>query len=63
MTSSGGGWAQLRQQTRSLESQTETLFNTYSQYASMAKVPPTASEEEQRTESQLKEILEKVRDL
>ncbi|KAI9655407.1 MAG: hypothetical protein M1821_005555 [Bathelium mastoideum] len=60
MASSGGGWAQLRQQARSLETQTETLFHTYSQYASMTNVPPKPSEEEQRTETQLNEILEKV---
>ncbi|KAF2842219.1 V-snare-domain-containing protein [Patellaria atrata CBS 101060] len=59
MSSTGGGWAQLRQQARSLETQTETLFHTYSQYASMTNIPPQPTEEEQRTESQLHEILEK----
>ena len=39
--------------------QTEALFHTYSQYASMTNVPIKASEEEQRTESQLQDILEK----
>jgi len=59
MSSTGGGWAQLRQQARSLETQTETLFHTYSQYASMTHIPQKPSEEEQRTEKQLQEVLEK----
>jgi len=58
-TSTGTGWAQLRQQARSLETQTETLFHTYSQYASTSNLPPKPSEDEQRTETQLQEILEK----
>ncbi|GKZ18146.1 hypothetical protein AbraIFM66951_000320 [Aspergillus brasiliensis] len=58
-TSTGTGWAQLRQQARSLETQTENLFHTYSQYASLTKLPPTTSEEEQRIESQLKDLLER----
>ncbi|OJZ88139.1 putative vesicle transport v-SNARE protein Gos1 [Aspergillus vadensis CBS 113365] len=58
-TSTGTGWAQLRQQARSLETQTENLFHTYSQYASLTKLPPTPSEEEQRIESQLKDLLER----
>ncbi|KAI9846096.1 MAG: hypothetical protein M1837_004352 [Sclerophora amabilis] len=57
--STGTGWAQLRQQARSLESQTETLFHTYSQYASMTNLPPKSGEEEQRLESQLHDILER----
>ncbi|KAL2353901.1 putative vesicle transport v-SNARE protein Gos1 [Cryomyces antarcticus] len=59
MASTGGGWAQLRQQTRSLETQTETLFHTYSQYASMSNIPAKPTEEEQRTEAQLKETLDR----
>lgn len=59
MSSTGGGWAQLRQQARSLETQTETLFHTYSQYASMTNMPQKPPEEEQRTEAQLQDILEK----
>ncbi|GFG27196.1 golgi SNAP receptor complex member 1 [Aspergillus udagawae] len=58
-TSTGTGWAQLRQQARSLETQTESLFHTYAQYASMTKLPPKPSEEEQRIESQLKDLLER----
>ncbi|KKK13085.1 hypothetical protein P175DRAFT_0499068 [Aspergillus ochraceoroseus IBT 24754] len=57
--STGTGWAQLRQQARSLESQTENLFHTYSQYASMAKLPASPCEDELRTESQLKDLFEK----
>ncbi|KAK7511654.1 hypothetical protein IWX49DRAFT_608719 [Phyllosticta citricarpa] len=59
MASTGGGWAQLRQQARSLESQTESLFHTYSQFASMTNIPPKPTEEELRTESQIRELLEK----
>ncbi|KAL6239825.1 hypothetical protein BDW75DRAFT_197481 [Aspergillus navahoensis] len=57
--STGAGWAQLRQQARSLETQTENLFHTYSQYASMAKLPPQPSEEEARNKSQIEDLLEK----
>ncbi|KAF2088747.1 V-snare-domain-containing protein [Saccharata proteae CBS 121410] len=59
MASTGGGWAQLRQQARTLETQTESLFHTYSQYASMSNIPQKPSEEETRTESQLRDLLEK----
>ena len=40
--------------------QTESLFHTYSQYASMAQIPTKPSDEEQRTEAQLQDILERV---
>lgn len=56
-TSTGTGWAQLRQQAHSLETQTEQLLHSYAQYASMAKLPPKPSEEEQRIESQLQDLL------
>jgi len=59
MSSTGTGWAQLRQQARSLESQTETLFHTYSQFASAPNIPAKPSEDERDTESKLQEILEK----
>ncbi|KAF2460939.1 hypothetical protein BDY21DRAFT_135728 [Lineolata rhizophorae] len=59
MASTGSGWAQLRQQARSLETQTETLFHTYAQYASMSNIPQKPSEEEQRTEAQLQDFLER----
>ncbi|KAL8676552.1 MAG: hypothetical protein Q9186_006947 [Xanthomendoza sp. 1 TL-2023] len=58
-TSTGNGWAQLRQQTRSLEAQTDTLFHTYSRFASASNTPPKPTEEETRTESQIQELLEK----
>lgn len=58
MTSTGGGWAQLRQQARSLETKTESLFHTYSQYASMTHIPKKPTEEELRTEAQLQDVLE-----
>ncbi|OTA96980.1 hypothetical protein M434DRAFT_392424 [Hypoxylon sp. CO27-5] len=53
------GWAQLRQQARSLESQTETLFHTYSQFSTVANIPPKPTKEERETEAKLEEILEK----
>ncbi|KAI9784529.1 MAG: hypothetical protein M1816_000795 [Peltula sp. TS41687] len=59
--STGTGWAQLRQQARSLETQTETLFHTYSQFASAPSVPPKPTEEEQRVEGQLQDLLQKAR--
>ncbi|KAI9878102.1 MAG: hypothetical protein M1830_001861, partial [Pleopsidium flavum] len=58
-SSTGTGWAQLRQQARSLETQTETLFHTYSQFASVPAISPKPTEEEQRTEAQLRDILER----
>ncbi|KAH8599039.1 hypothetical protein B0O99DRAFT_614822 [Bisporella sp. PMI_857] len=58
-SSTGTGWAQLRQQARSLETQTETLFHTYSQFAAVPNIPPKASEDEKQTESKLQDILEK----
>ncbi|KAL9002173.1 MAG: hypothetical protein Q9188_004890 [Gyalolechia gomerana] len=57
--STGNGWAQLRQQTRSLEAQTDTLFHTYSRFASAPNLPETPTEEETKTESQIQELLEK----
>ncbi|MCJ1481050.1 hypothetical protein MMC06_001206 [Schaereria dolodes] len=59
-TSTGTGWAQLRQQARSLETQTETLFHKYSQFASSSNVPPKATEDERKTEGQLEDILERA---
>ncbi|KAJ5860382.1 uncharacterized protein N7529_007692 [Penicillium soppii] len=58
-TSTGSGWTQLRQQARSLETQTQNLFNTYSQFASITKPPQSPTEEELRLESQLKDLLER----
>lgn len=53
------GWAQLRQQARSLESQTETLFHTYSQFSTAPNIPAKPTEEERETEAKLQELLEK----
>ncbi|CAG8110600.1 unnamed protein product [Penicillium olsonii] len=58
-SATGSGWTQLRQQARSLETQTENLFHTYSQFASVTKPPQTPTEEELRLESQLKDLLER----
>jgi len=57
--SSGTSWAQLRQQARTAESQTETLFHTYSQFSSPTNISNKPSEEELRTENQIVEQLEK----
>ncbi|KAH9902257.1 V-snare-domain-containing protein [Xylariomycetidae sp. FL2044] len=58
-TTGNQGWAQLRQQARSLESQTETLFHTYSQFSTVSNIPPKPSKEERETEARLAETLEK----
>lgn len=50
----------LNQDADCMISQTEGLFHTYAQYASMTKLPPQPSEEEQRIEGQLRDLLEKV---
>ncbi len=57
--STGSGWAQLRQQIRTLESQTESLFHTYSQYASASNLPEKPSEEQEKNETDIEELLEK----
>ena len=43
-----------------IPSQTDSLFHTYSQYAASSHLPPKPSEEEQKTEKQILELLEKV---
>lgn len=60
MAATQSTWAQLRQQARAQETQTETLFHTYAQYASKTDIEPQPSEDEQRTGEQLNDILEKV---
>jgi Golgi SNAP receptor complex protein 1 len=40
--------------------QTESLFHTYSQFASTPNLPQKPSEEEQRTEAQIQDLLDKV---
>lgn len=57
-TTTGSGWAQLRQQARNLEAQTETLFHTYSQFASVPNIPAKPTEEEKQAESKIKETLD-----
>ncbi|KAK3488746.1 uncharacterized protein B0T23DRAFT_383803 [Neurospora hispaniola] len=58
-TSSTQGWAQLRQQARSLETQTEMLLHTYAQFSNQTNIPPKPTEEERHTETRLRELLEK----
>jgi len=60
---SQNNWAQLRQQARAQETQTESLFHTYSQFASSSDLPPKPSEEELHTETQLSETLSTRSDL
>ncbi|KAM7188847.1 hypothetical protein V8F33_010394 [Rhypophila sp. PSN 637] len=60
-TTSAQGWAQLRQQARSLETQTETLFHTYAQFSARSNIPPKPTEEEKNTEAKLQELLDKVK--
>ena len=52
-----GGWAQLRQQIRTLESQTETIFHAYSQYTSTLNLPPKPSNDEIRNEAEIEDLL------
>jgi Golgi SNAP receptor complex protein 1 len=61
MSASSGtaGWAQLRQQARVQETQTENLFHIYSQFAKASRVPPKPTEEERDTEAKMQELLEK----
>jgi hypothetical protein len=40
--------------------QNETLFHTYSQFASTPNLPQKPSEEEQRIEAQIQDLLDKV---
>ncbi|EPS40727.1 hypothetical protein H072_5407 [Dactylellina haptotyla CBS 200.50] len=51
------GWAQLRQQARSLETQTDNLFQSYSSFTSNPSKKP--SDDEIRIESQLQDLLER----
>ncbi|KAH0491355.1 hypothetical protein TgHK011_002790 [Trichoderma gracile] len=57
--SGSGGWAQLRQQARSLENQTESLFHTYSQFSTGSNIPPKPSPEEREVEAKLEDVLNK----
>ena len=60
MTANMGSWAQLRQQARAQETQTESLFHTYAQFAAKTDLDAQPSDDERRTEEQLVEVLEKV---
>ncbi|RSL70633.1 hypothetical protein CEP53_001812 [Fusarium sp. AF-6] len=57
--SGNAGWAQLRQQARTLETQTENLFHTYSQFSAATNIPPKPTDEERSTEKKLEELLQK----
>ncbi|KAK4192690.1 Golgi SNAP receptor complex member 1 [Podospora australis] len=59
MSTPGQGWAQLRQQARALETQTETYLHTFSQFSTQASIPPKPTDEERSTETKLQELLEK----
>lgn len=48
----------MRQQIRTLESQTETVFHTYSQYTSTPNLPPKPSEDETRNDAEIEELLQ-----
>jgi len=52
------GYNQLRQQARTLETQTQNLFHTYSQFASAVNIPPKPSQNERDTETKIDELLE-----
>ncbi|KAI4600185.1 hypothetical protein KJ359_001288 [Pestalotiopsis sp. 9143b] len=53
------GWAQLRQQARTLEAQTDTLFHTYSQFSQVSNIPPQPTAEEKETEANIEDLLGK----
>lgn len=50
------GWAQLRQQIRTLESQTESHFHTLSQYTSSSTLSEKPSPEEQNIETEITDL-------
>ncbi|KAM0345330.1 hypothetical protein ACHAPU_006729 [Fusarium lateritium] len=58
-TSGSAGWTQLRRQARELETLTENLFHTYSQFSTAPNIPPKPTTEERETEKKLDELLEK----
>ncbi|RFU75269.1 vesicle transport v-snare [Trichoderma arundinaceum] len=58
--SGNAGWAQLRQQARSLENQTESLFHTFSQFSAASNIPPKPTAEERDVEAKLEEVLDKL---
>lgn len=58
-TSGNASWAHLRQQARTLETQTENLFHTYAQFSTATNIPPKPTEDERTTEQKLEELLDK----
>ncbi|KAK3311285.1 uncharacterized protein B0T15DRAFT_507860 [Chaetomium strumarium] len=56
-TTAGQGWAQLRQQARSLESQTETSLQTYAQFSTQTNIPPKPTEEEKNAEAKRETVI------
>ncbi|KAF2717729.1 putative vesicle transport v-SNARE protein Gos1 [Polychaeton citri CBS 116435] len=52
-------WSQLRQQARTLETQTESLFHTYSQFASASTPSQAPTAEEDKTQNEISDMLEK----
>ncbi|KAK3934781.1 putative vesicle transport v-snare protein [Diplogelasinospora grovesii] len=58
-TATGSGWAQLRQNARMLETQTESLLQTYSQFSTVANIPAKPTEDEKQTEARLEELLQR----
>ncbi|KAL9129816.1 MAG: hypothetical protein Q9175_007186 [Cornicularia normoerica] len=58
-SSTGNGWAQLRQQTRTLESQTEGYFHKYSQFSQATTITPKPTDDEEQTEATIQDLLEK----
>lgn len=55
--STSPNWAQLRQQARQLESQTETLFHSYSQFSTTPNIPVKPSDDESRTDAEISSLL------
>ncbi|KAL2017825.1 hypothetical protein VTK56DRAFT_1627 [Thermocarpiscus australiensis] len=58
-TTAGQGWAQLRQQARALEAQTETALQTYSQFSTQTNIPAKPTDEEKSAEAKVQELLDK----
>ncbi|EAQ90874.1 hypothetical protein CHGG_02809 [Chaetomium globosum CBS 148.51] len=56
-TTAGQGWAQLRQQARSLESQTEASLQTYSQFSTQTAIPPKPTKEEKNAEAKREGVI------
>ncbi|KAL2178542.1 uncharacterized protein P884DRAFT_257708 [Thermothelomyces heterothallicus CBS 202.75] len=58
-TTAGQGWAQLRQQARSLETQTEASLQTYAQFSAQTAIPAKPTDEEKNAEARVQELLDK----